>query len=100
MQTIELPEIEEKKFPDQYLHVEECRSGETWILPFGDNDLLDLKVNLEKWIENEFGGELALDGEIMSRLQGDYYAKIITDNRPPDSVVVWQSGGFFLKRKN
>ena len=27
----------------------------------------------------------------------DYYATIITDGRPPDSVIVWNSGGFYLK---
>lgn len=85
------------KNPDQYLHVLECRSGETWIVPFGKDDLIDIKHNVQKWIEQEFGGELTLDGELMPKLSGDYYAKIITDNRPPDSVIAWQSGGFFLK---
>lgn len=77
------------KYPDQYLLVKECRSGETWIIPFGPDDTLDIRHNVKKWI--------ASDGELMPKLSGDYYAAIITDGRPPDSVVVWQSGGFYLK---
>ncbi|HXJ59198.1 MAG TPA: hypothetical protein VNU68_21265 [Verrucomicrobiae bacterium] len=30
-------------YPDCYLHVEECRSGETWIVPLRGNSKLDLK---------------------------------------------------------
>lgn len=85
------------KYPNQYLHVEECRSGETWIQPFGADGLLDIEHNVKLWIQHEFCGELELDGELMPRLAGEYYAKIITDGRAPDSVVVWQSGGFYLK---
>jgi hypothetical protein len=86
-----------EKFPDQYLHVEECRSGETWIMPLRSNTKLNLKRLIKRWVKREYGGELQLDGEPMPRLSGDYYAKIITDGRPPDSVVVWTSGEFYLK---
>lgn len=85
------------KYPDTYLHVEECRSGETWILPIRGNGLIDLEHNVRRWVKREFGGDLRLDPPLMPKLQGDYYAKIITDGRPPDSVVVWDAGGFFLK---
>lgn len=85
------------QYPDCYLHVTECRSGETWIQPIHPNAHLDIKRQVKKWIANQFCGELALDGDLMPRLEGDYYATIITDGRPPDSVVVWTSGGFYLK---
>lgn len=84
-------------YPDTYLHIEECRSGETYIKPLGDDDVLDLETQLDLWIESEFSGELERDGDIMPRLQGDYYAQIMTDGRAPDSPICWQSGGFYLK---
>ena len=84
-------------YPDCYLHVEECRSGETYIAPITGKMVLDLEKRLKAWIKSEFCGELALDGDIMPRLQGDYYAQIITDGRSPDSGICWESGGFYLK---
>lgn len=86
-----------EKYPDQYLHVTECRSGQTWIRPLRSNARLDLKHWVKVWIKEECGYGIQLDGDLMPRLQGDYYAVIITDGRPPDSVVVWDSGGFYLK---
>lgn len=88
------------KYPDCYLWVEECRSGETFIQPIRGNEKLDLKKLVKKWIKKQFCGELFLDGNLMPRLSGDYYAKIMTDGRPPDSVVCWTSGGFYLKGNN
>jgi hypothetical protein len=85
------------KDPDCYLHVRECRSGQEWILPIHGNAKLDLRKRVAQWAKQEFGGELKLDGEIMPKLEGDYYARIINDGRPPDSVVCWTAGGFFLK---
>ncbi len=84
-------------YPETYLHVTECRSGETWIRPMRGNSVLDLKTQIKKWVKEQFSGELALDGQIMSKLDGDYYAKIMTDGRSPDSVICWQGGGFYLK---
>lgn len=84
-------------YPDCYLHIEECRSGETWIMPIHGNAKLDLKLRVKDWIAKQFGSELTLDGGFMPKLSGDYYAKIITDGRPPESAVVWTSGGFYLK---
>jgi hypothetical protein len=89
--------MKETKYPDCYLHVRECRSGEEWIMPLRGNSILNLKKQVKNWIKKEFSGELTLDSEIMPKLEGDYYAKIMTDNRPPDSVVCWQGGGFYLK---
>ena len=84
-------------YPDCYLHVEECRSGQTWIVPIRPKQTLDLKLRVKEWIKSEYGRDFSLDGELMPRLQGDYYARIMTDGRSPDSVVCWTSGGFFLK---
>lgn len=87
-------------YPEVYLHVTECRSGESWIVPLRGNSTLDIKHQVEKWAKAQFSGELALDGELMPKLDGDYYASIMTDFRPPDSVVCWSSGGFYLKSTN
>jgi hypothetical protein len=84
-------------YPDCYLHVEECRSGETYIVPITGRMVLDLKTRVKAWIKSEFCGELALDGDLMPKLEGDYYAKIMTGGRAPDSVVCWESGGFYMK---
>lgn len=89
--------MDEIKYPDCYLHVMECRSGREWIVPIKGNATLNLERRIKGWCRQEFGGELTLDGKIMPKLEGDYYAKIITDGRPPDSVVCWTSGGFYLK---
>lgn len=83
-------------YPDCYLAVEECRSGTYWIAPLRGNALLDLKHQVKRWIKSEFGGAFRLNGNLMPRLQGDYFAQIVTDGRPIDSTVVWQSGGFYL----
>lgn len=84
------------QYPDCYLHVEECRTGQTWIVPIKGNMILDLKTRIKAWIKQEFGKEAVLDGDIMPRLQGDYYAKTKMDGNPPDSVSCWESGGFYL----
>jgi hypothetical protein len=89
--------ITNTKIPDCYLHVRECRSGEEWIMPLRGNALLNLKHQIKKWIKQEFGDELRLDGEIMPKLDGDYYGKLMTDSRSPDSMVCWTGGGFYLK---
>jgi len=84
-------------YPDTYLHVTDCRSGQTWIKPLRGNSVLDLTHQVRKWVKEEFSGELRLNGDIMPKLDGDYYGKIMTDGRPPDSVVCWEGGGFFLE---
>lgn len=85
------------EYPETYLHVTECRSGTTWTMPIRGNAKLDLKHLVKKWVKQEFHGELRLNGEIMPKLDGDYYAKIMTDGRPPESVVCWTGGGFYLE---
>lgn len=89
--------IEDNSYPEQYLHVEECQSGETFIMPIKNNEKLNLKKLIKKWIKKQYNGELVLDGDIQSKLQGQYYASIYTDKRSPDSNVVWDAGGFFTK---
>lgn len=85
-----------KKYPQQYLHIRRKEDGQEWIRPFRSDAALDLEKMVKKWIKKEFQGELRLNGEI-SRPGYDlfeYYAQIMTDGRPPDSVVCWTSGGF------
>jgi hypothetical protein len=91
-----IPDKYKNNWPECYLHVSEARSGEEWIMPLRGNSILDLKKQIKNWLKKEFSGEFVLDGNIMPRLKGDYYAKIMTDNRPPDSAVCWQGGGFYL----
>lgn len=83
-------------FPDTYLHVVECRSGQEWIEPIGPRALLDLTTRVKAWIKKEFSGELRMDGKIMPRLEGDFFAQIKTDGARPESVTCWESGGFYL----
>lgn len=85
------------EYPNTYLHVYECRSGQEWIRPMRGNSLMDLRTQLKKWVEEEFAGELHLDGKLVPRLEGDYYGKIMTDGRPPDSGICWEGAGFYLR---
>jgi len=89
--------MKETTYPDCYLHVREARSGQEWIRPIGDNEPLDLKEQINQWAKEEFCGELQLDPPIMPKLDGDYYGRIMTDGRSPDSIVCWTGGGFYLK---
>jgi len=85
------------KYPDCYLYVEECGSGETFIQSIRGNEKLNLRNLVKKWIKKQFANELTLDGDLIPKLSGDYYARIMTNGRPPESVVCWTSGGFYLK---
>ena len=83
--------------PETYLHVRDEKSGQEWVVPLGGHVLLSLERQVKEWIKSEFCGELVLDGKIMRRLSGDYYARIMTDGRPINSIVCWDGGGFYLK---
>ena len=85
------------QYPDCYLHVRECQSGQEWIVPIGDNDSIDLEKQVKAWVKQEYGDELELSPPLMPKLDGDFYGKIMTDGRPPESVVCWTGGGFYLK---
>lgn len=82
---------------ETYLYITHCQSGETYVEEIKGNMLLDLKTRVKHWLKKQFSGEIELDGELMPQLDGEYYAAIYTDNRQPDSCIVWQSGGFYTK---
>lgn len=94
--SLELP-MKTETYPETYLHVQHCRSGQEWIVPIRPRQTLDLERRVKEWIRSEFCGEFRLDGDLMPRLDGDYYARIMTDGRPPESCICWQGGGFYLK---
>jgi hypothetical protein len=94
-----LENTRDSQWPETYLHIRDEKSGETWIVPLRGNASLNLKHQIKKWITSEFGGELFLNGELMPKLSGDYYGKIMTDGRPPDSVVCWDGAGFYLSNQ-
>jgi len=87
-------------WPETYLHVEHCRSGEEWIKPITPRQRLDLIARLKEWIREEYGGAFRLDEKPTPRLPGDYYAQILTHGRDPYGAVCWTSGGFSLKEAN
>lgn len=92
-----LGEKEAKTYPETYLHVSRMEDGEEWIVPITSRETLDLKLRIKAWLKDEFGGELALDGEIQPMLDGQYYGKIMTDARSPESGICWNGGGFYTK---
>lgn len=86
-----------REIPESYLQVRECRSGDEWIRPIPPRAKLNLARLVKAWIKDEWAGEAHLDGKMMPGLEGDFYATIKTDRRPPDSCIVWASGGFYIK---
>jgi hypothetical protein len=92
MKIIENP----TEYPETYLHVEECKSGTAWIMPLRGNASLDLEKQVRAFVRANWGGELFVLPPFMPRIAGDYYAKVMTDGRTPDSVVCWDSAGFYL----
>lgn len=86
-----------EKYPDTYLHVIECHSGEEWIRPLRGNTKLDLRKLITRWAKDTFGGDVKIDGALMPKLDGDYYGKIMTDGRAPNSPICWTGAGFYLK---
>jgi hypothetical protein len=86
-------------YPDCYLYIVEEKTGQTWIAEIKGKTKLDLKKRIKAWIKSEYGGEIVLDGDIVSNGSGicDYTGTIFTDHNPPDPVVCWDSCGFFLK---
>ena len=82
---------------ETYLHVYCCRSGEEFFREIKDDDVLDLETQVIAWVEERFDGEVELDLPIIHGIEGDYYASIKTDFNSPDSLISWESGGFYLK---
>jgi len=82
---------------ETYLRVYCCKSGEDFFREIKYDDILDLETQVIAWVEEQFDGEVELDLPITHGIEGDYYASIKTDFNPPDSLVSWESGGFYLK---
>lgn len=82
---------------ETYLHIRCCRSGEEFFREIKDDDILDLETQVIAWVEEQFDGEVELDLPIIHGIEGDYYASIKTDFNSPDSLISWESGGFYLK---
>jgi hypothetical protein len=80
-----------------YLHVYDCKTGENYFREIKDDDLLDLETQVIHWAKDYFGDEVEVDLPIIHGLEGDYFASIKTDFNSPDSVISWESGGFYLK---
>lgn len=83
-------------YPETYLHVVECRSGQEWIVPIPPDGSINLETQVDAWIASEMAGELQRDGEITRRMDGEYYGRVMTDGRPPTACVCWDGGGFYL----
>jgi hypothetical protein len=68
------------------------------VMEIQEDELLDLEVLISKWIEREIGNGcyLVQPFDSNNKIFGDYYAVIITDWRPLDSVVVWEGAYFFV----
>lgn len=80
-----------------YLYVYNCASGEEFFREIKDDDLLDLETQVIHWAKDYFGDEVEVDLPIVHGLEGEYFASIKTDFNAPDSVISWESGGFYLK---
>jgi hypothetical protein len=75
------------------------KEGEESVMEIKDDELLDLEALIRKWIEREVGNSFCLLEPFNSsnKIYGDYYAVIITDWRPKDSLVVWEGSYFFME---
>ena len=80
-----------------YLYIYECRSGEEFFKEIKDDDILDLETQVIHWVKDYFGGEAEVDLPLIHGMEGEYFASIKTDFNPPDSVISWESAGFYIK---
>lgn len=88
---------EDRQAPyENYLYVYDCKSGEEFFKELKDDDLLDLETQVIHWVKEHFAGEAEIDYPLC-QFEGDYHASIKTDFNSPDSVIVWESAGFYLK---
>lgn len=81
---------------ETYLYVYDCKTGEEFFKELKDDDILDLESQVINWVNEHFCGELEIDLPLCD-FQGDYHASIKTDFNSPDSVISWESAGFYLK---
>jgi len=80
-----------------YLYIYECRSGEEFFKEIKDDDILDLETQVIHWVKDCFGNEAEVDLPLIPGMEGEYFASIKTDFNPPDSVISWESAGFYIK---
>ena len=84
-------------WPQLYLRVIIRSYGSTFLMDIADNEPLDIKALIHKWVKDLYGDD---DHHVhISRpVRGlcEYDAAIITDGRPPDSCIVWSSAEFDL----
>lgn len=81
---------------ETYLYVYDCKSGEEFFKELKDDDILDVESQVINWVRDYFAGEAEVDLPFCFH-EGDYHASIKTDFNSPDSVIVWESAGFYLK---
>ena len=83
---------------ETYLLVTDKDHNES-VMEIQEDELLDLEVLIFKWIKRDLGDScyLVQPFDSNNKIFGDYYAVIITDWRPLDSVVVWEGAYFFVE---
>jgi hypothetical protein len=82
---------------DAILHVRHNASGEEWIQKLKPQHVLDITKRIQYFLRTTFDGELKLDGNVASGLDGEYTATIYTDGRGPGSAVCWTTAGFWTE---
>jgi len=82
---------------ENYLLIQNCRTGEEWYEEIKDKDIVDLEQLIKKWVDQKFGGEMEIDPPLIDFMEGDYWAAIKTNWASPVSVISWESAGFYLK---
>jgi hypothetical protein len=83
-------------YPDQYLLVtNRIDSSYRHIVEIADNEPLDLEALLRKWGDRHLDeGGFVFDISRPIRGLFEWQASIITDGRPPDTCIVWESAEF------
>ncbi len=89
----------EKNPIQQYLYVEENRSGDKWIMPLSPRNTLDIKKLVSKWKKM---AQVCEEDMILSfhKCPLEYSATIYTDNNHPFCGHVWDSINFVFIDKS
>ena len=82
---------------ENYLLIQNCKTGEEEYREIGNKDILDLEQLIEMWVDQKFDGEMEIDPPLIDFHEGDYWAAIKTNWASPVSVISWESAGFYLK---
>jgi hypothetical protein len=88
-----------EKVPEQYLLVTENGSGDRWVMPLSSRAALDVQRQSIRFVKKNWSGDLMIERPFATgpdKSHAHYYAVIITDGHPIDSVVVWESVGFYV----